>query len=61
MLGPILFKIFISNLDEEVESILSKFADDTKLRGLADTPEAVLPYNRHGQMGELGREEQVEN
>ena len=42
VLGPILFAIFVNDLDEDLFNKIMKFADDTKIWGVVDTDKDIM-------------------
>ena len=42
VLGPLLFVIYINDLDENLVGMVSKFADDTKIGSIVDSEEDYL-------------------
>ena len=41
VLGPVLFVVYINDIDSYVSSKILKFADDTKIMGVVSSPESV--------------------
>ena len=46
VLGPLLFVIYINDLDDNVVNWISKFADDTKIGGVVDSEEGFQSLQR---------------
>ena len=46
VLGPLLFVIYINDLDDNVANWISKFADDTKIGGVVDSEEGFQSLQR---------------
>ena len=46
VLGPLLFVIYINDLDDIVANWISKFADDTKTGGVVDSEEGFQSLQR---------------
>ncbi|TRZ12817.1 hypothetical protein HGM15179_014273 [Zosterops borbonicus] len=53
ILEPVLFNIFINDIDKEIKCAFSKYSDDTKLSGAGDIPEGWSHPEGPGQAQEV--------
>ena len=61
MLGPLLFVIYINDLDENIGGVVSKFADETKTGGILFSEEGYLRLRWDlDQLGQWAEEWQME-
>eukprot|EP00061_Rhincodon_typus_P002278 g17064.t1 len=61
VLGPLLFVIYINDLDENVQSMISKFADDTKIVRIMDSEEGYQKLQQDlDQLGKWAEKVQME-
>lgn len=59
VLGPVLFYVFMNDLDAEDKSTLSKFTDDAKLEGTVDSLKGTEALQR-GLTRQLGNNQWYE-
>ena len=61
VLAPLLFVIYINDFDENVQGMISKFADDTKIGGIVDIEEGYQKLQQDlDQLGKWAKKWQME-
>eukprot|EP00061_Rhincodon_typus_P014449 g41472.t1 len=61
LLGPLLFVIFINNLDVNVQGMISMFVDDTKIGSIMDSEEGYQKLQQNlDQLGKWTEKRQME-
>eukprot|EP00061_Rhincodon_typus_P000477 g11833.t1 len=61
VLGPLLFVFYINDLDENVQGMNSKFADDAKIGGIVDNEEGYQKLQQdRDQLGKWAKKWQME-
>eukprot|EP00061_Rhincodon_typus_P004256 g22134.t1 len=61
VLGPLLFVIYVNDLDENIEGVVGKYVDDTKIAGIVDSEEGFLRLQGDlDQMGQWAEKQQME-